>query len=70
MSPETRLCNLLIMLNAAHEPHWPKANVNALYDDVFDIFQNHPVEANLWFRRWARTQGGNNALGTSIPPAL
>ncbi len=33
------------------EAAWPEANVKALYDDIMDIFCEHP-EAEGWYREW------------------
>jgi hypothetical protein len=33
---------------------WPEANVRALYEDIMDVFEEHP-EANVWFREWRAT---------------
>jgi hypothetical protein len=34
------------------ESLWPDANIKALYDDIMDIFRDHPVAAETWFKQW------------------
>ena len=34
---------------------WIEANVRALHDDLMDVFEEHPGEADCWLREW-RTQ--------------
>ncbi len=45
------LWRLLDLWNGMDEATWPEANVKAIYDDVLDLFREHP-EANAWFRAW------------------
>jgi hypothetical protein len=49
--PRDRLAEYLGTWATMDEAAWPEANVRALYDDIMDLFRDHP-EADAWFRRW------------------
>jgi len=49
--PKERLFGYLDAWATMDEAAWPEANVKALYDDIMDIFQEHP-EAEKWYREW------------------
>ena len=48
---QERLTEYLNAWATMDEAAWPEANVKALYEDIMDIFREHP-EANGWFREW------------------
>jgi hypothetical protein len=49
--PRERLTGFLDAWAGMDEAAWPEANVKALYEDIMDIFQDHP-EADRWYREW------------------
>jgi hypothetical protein len=49
--PRERLTCYLDAWASMNEAVWPEANVRALYEDIMDIFRDHP-EADGWFREW------------------
>ena len=49
--PKARLWFLLDLWASMHEAEWSEANVNALYEDIMDLFRDHE-EADAWFREW------------------
>jgi len=49
--PQGRLSLLLDTWAGMDEAVWPEANVKALYDDIMDIFRDHP-DADTWFKAW------------------
>ena len=66
MDPETRL-SVLLNLWAGSEESWPKANRNALHNDILDIFRDHPVEAHGWFQKWwTATRAEKKATGPAV----
>jgi hypothetical protein len=52
--PRERLSEYLNTWAGMDEFVWPEANVRALYEDIMDVFEEHP-EANVWFREWRAT---------------
>ena len=57
--PRERLTAYLDAWAGMDEAAWPEANVKALYEDIMDIFRDHP-EAEGWYRDWraAHPTGG------------
>jgi hypothetical protein len=53
--PRDRLTLYLNAWAGMDEAAWPEANVRALYDDIMDIFRDHP-EADAWFAEWRAGQ--------------
>jgi len=51
-SPKARLHQLLATWAWMDESAWPEANVQALYEDILDLFRDHPGEADAWFKEW------------------
>ena len=49
--PRARLWHLLGQWAGMDEAAWSEANFKALYEDIMDIFRDHP-EADAWFRAW------------------
>jgi hypothetical protein len=49
--PRGRLWGLLDTWTSMDEAAWPEANVKAVFDDIMDIFRDHP-EADAWYREW------------------
>lgn len=56
--PRARLWSLLTAWAGMDEAAWPEANVNALREDIMDIFRDHPVEADGWYRAWRAAHPG------------
>ncbi len=52
LTPRERLSRYLDTWATMDETTWTEANVKALYDDIMDIFRDHPREADTWFRAW------------------
>lgn len=50
--PRVRLLSYLDTWAGMDEAKWTEASVKALYDDIMDIFHDHPREADGWFREW------------------
>ena len=51
--PQGRLWLLLDTWAGMDEAAWPEANIKALYEDLMDIFRDHP-EAETWYREWRK----------------
>lgn len=49
--PRERLTEYLDAWAGMDEAAWPEANVNALYEDIIDIFRDYP-EADRWYQEW------------------
>ncbi len=46
-----RLAGYLDAWAGMDEAVWPEANVKALFEDIMDIFREHPA-ADGWYRAW------------------
>jgi hypothetical protein len=55
--PRTRLWRLLDLRAAQDDATETAANVKALFDDILDVFRDHP-EANRWFHEWRAAHPG------------
>ncbi len=49
--PRERLTGYLDTWAGMDEATWTEASVKALFDDIMDVFRDHP-EADGWFREW------------------
>lgn len=56
--PRARLLKMLDTWATMDESTWPAANVQALYQDIMDMFRAHPIEADGWYRAWRRDHPG------------
>jgi hypothetical protein len=56
--PRTRLFGYLDAWAGMDESAWPEANVKALYEDIMDVFAEHPRDADGWFRAWRQAHPG------------
>jgi len=50
-NPRERLTGYLDAWAGMDEAAWPEANVEALKEDIMDIFREHP-EAEGWYQEW------------------
>lgn len=51
LTPRERLTRYLDTWVGMSEATWSEANVKALYEDILDVFKDHP-DADTWFRAW------------------
>lgn len=49
--PRSHLWEYLDAWAGMDEATWPEANVNALLEDILDVFRDHP-QAEAWYREW------------------
>ncbi len=54
LGPRERLTAYLNAWANMDESAWLEANVRALYEDIMDIFREHP-ESEVWYREWRAT---------------